>query len=47
MRRRSGACIPDLGYPTEITEDAEIERIANKIISTYDLILIRFVHSIQ
>ena len=35
----------DLGYSTEITEDAEIERIANEIVSTYDLILIRFVNS--
>merc|ERR1711990_1092145 len=30
----------DLGYSTEITEDVEIERIANEIVSTYDLILI-------
>ena len=37
----------DLGYSTEVTEDAEIERIANEIVSTYDLILIRFVNSIQ
>ena len=35
----------DLGYSTEITKDAEIERIANEIVSTYDLILIRFVNS--
>ena len=35
----------DLGYSTEITEDPEIERIANEIVSTYDLILIRFVNS--
>ena len=33
----------DLGYSTEATEDAEIERIANEIVSAYDLILIRFV----
>jgi len=37
----------DLGYPTEITEDELIEWIANEIVSTYDLILIRFVNSIQ
>ena len=33
----------DLGYSTEATEDDEIERIANEIVSAYDLILIRFV----
>lgn len=33
----------DLGYSTEATEDEEIERIANEIVSAYDLILIRFV----
>ena len=32
----------DLGYPTEITEDALIEWIANEIVSIYDLILIPF-----
>ena len=37
----------DLGYPTEITNDTEIEWIANEIVSTYDLILIRFVNLIQ
>ena len=37
----------DLGYSTEITDDAEIEKIANEIVSTYDLILIRFVSSFQ
>merc|ERR1711990_236781 len=30
----------DLGYSTEVTEDAEIERIANAIVSAYHLILI-------
>ena len=37
----------DLGYSTEATEDAEIERIANEIVAAYDLILIRFVTALD